>query len=55
MLGGAAAMGIVSLFATGKPLPMVVGMATGALTGVTLTWITLSGDARRHLAAEARG
>ena len=29
MLGGAAAMGIVSLFANGKPLPMVVGMAVG--------------------------
>lgn len=55
MLGGAAAMGIVSLFATGKPLPMVVGMATGALIGVALTWITLSGDPTRHLAAEARG
>jgi DHA1 family bicyclomycin/chloramphenicol resistance-like MFS transporter len=55
MLGGAAAMGIVSLFATGKPLPMVVGMAAGALVGVALTWITLAGDAQRHLAAEARG
>jgi DHA1 family bicyclomycin/chloramphenicol resistance-like MFS transporter len=55
MLGGAAAMGIVSLFATGKPLPMVVGMATGALIGVALTWITLSGDPTNHLAAEARG
>lgn len=55
MLGGAAAMGIVSLFATGKPLPMVVGMAAGALVGVALTWITLSGDAQRHLAAGARG
>lgn len=55
MLGGAAAMGIVSLFATGKPLPMVVGMATGALIGVALTWVTLAGDAQKHLAAEARG
>jgi DHA1 family bicyclomycin/chloramphenicol resistance-like MFS transporter len=55
MLGGAAAMGIVSLFATGKPLPMVIGMAAGALVGVLLTWITLSGDAQQHLAAEARG
>jgi DHA1 family bicyclomycin/chloramphenicol resistance-like MFS transporter len=55
MLFGAAAMGIVSLFATGKPLPMVVGMATGALIGVLLTWITLSGDPSRHLAAEAHG
>lgn len=45
MLGGAAAMGIVSLFATGRPLPMVAGMATGALIGVGLTWLTLSGPA----------
>ena len=43
MLGGAAAMGIVSLFANGRPLPMVAGMATGALIGVGLTWLTLSG------------
>ena len=55
MLSGAAAMQIVGLFSTGKPLPMVVGMATGALIGVALTWITLSGDPTRHLAAEARG
>ena len=45
MLGGAAAMAIVSLFANGKPLPMVVGMASGALIGVALTWVTLGGDA----------
>jgi MFS transporter, DHA1 family, multidrug resistance protein len=43
MMGGAAAMGIVSLFANGKPLPMVIGMAAGALTGVALTWLTLGG------------
>ncbi len=55
MLGGALAMGIVSLFANGQPLPMVMGMAIGALLGVALTWITLSGDPDRHLAAEARG
>ncbi|WP_137922190.1 multidrug effflux MFS transporter [Hydrogenophaga sp. 2FB] len=55
MLLGAAAMGIVSLFATGKPLPMVIGMAGGALLGVALTWITLSGDPQELLAAEARG
>ncbi|PZO21091.1 MAG: Bcr/CflA family drug resistance efflux transporter [Burkholderiales bacterium] len=52
MLGGAAAMAIVSLFANGKPLPMVVGMALGALIGVALTWFTLGGDARTHLATE---
>lgn len=43
MMGGAAAMGIVSLFANGKPMPMVAGMAAGALTGVALTWLTFSG------------
>ena len=45
MLSGAAAMGMVGLFANGEPLPMVIGMATGALIGVALTWITL-GSAR---------
>lgn len=41
MICGAAAMGIVGLFANGQPLPMVVGMASGALTALVLTWITL--------------
>jgi MFS transporter, DHA1 family, multidrug resistance protein len=45
MMGGAMAMGIVSLFANGKPLPMVAGMAAGSLTGVALTWLTLGGKA----------
>lgn len=43
MLSGAAAMGVVGLFANGEPLPMVIGMATGALVGVALTWTTLGG------------
>lgn len=43
MLTGAAAMQTVGYFSNGKPLPMVVGMASGALVGVALTWITLSG------------
>ena len=55
MLGGAAAMAIVSMFANGKPLPMVVGMASGALIGVALTWVTLGGDSKTHLAPEAHG
>ena len=42
MLTGAIAMQVVGLFSNGKPLPMVIGMAAGALTGVLLTWITLS-------------
>lgn len=41
MLCGAAAMGIVGLFANGQPLPMVAGMASGALTALALTWVTL--------------
>ena len=41
MLIGALAMGVVGVFATGKPLPMVVGMACGALLGLALTWATL--------------
>ena len=49
MLGGAAAMGIVSLFANGKPLPMVSGMAAGALTGVALTWLTLGARAAKGI------
>jgi DHA1 family bicyclomycin/chloramphenicol resistance-like MFS transporter len=49
MLSGAAAMQIVGHFSTGKPLPMVVGMAAGALTGVALTWVTLGGArGQRH-------
>jgi len=46
MLSGAIAMQVVGSFSTGKPLPMVVGMATGALCGVLLTWITLGGQRR---------
>ena len=43
MLTGAVAMQVVGVFSNGKPLPMVVGMAAGALVGVVLTWLTLSG------------
>ena len=53
MLGGALAMAIVSLFANGQPLPMVVGMASGALVGVLLTWATLGGYTHGPSAAEA--
>ncbi|MDN5540106.1 multidrug effflux MFS transporter [Comamonas sp.] len=51
MLSGAAAMQIVGHFSNGKPLPMVVGMATGALVGVALTWITLGKSAGAKRAA----
>lgn len=44
MLTGAVAMQVVGVFSNGQPLPMVVGMAAGALTGVLLTWVTLGGQ-----------
>ncbi|RYF64626.1 MAG: MFS transporter, partial [Comamonadaceae bacterium] len=51
MLVGAVAMGVVGLFANGKPLPMVVGMASGALAGFVLTWITLGRSRAARLPA----
>jgi DHA1 family bicyclomycin/chloramphenicol resistance-like MFS transporter len=48
MLTGAAAMQIVGHFSNGRPLPMVVGMAAGALVGVALAWITLGGANARY-------
>ena len=53
MLIGAAAMGLVGLFATDRPLPMVVGMATGAFIGVLLAWITLGAEGTRRVARAA--
>ncbi|WP_313296621.1 multidrug effflux MFS transporter [Diaphorobacter sp.] len=41
MLTGAVAMQVVGIFSNGQPLPMVIGMATGALSGIVLTWVTL--------------
>lgn len=52
MLCGAVAMGVVGLFANGEPLPMVAGMATCALTSMTLAWITLGGQPRPGPAPE---
>ncbi len=43
MLSGAVAMGTMGLFGSGEPLPMVAGMAAGALLGGGLTWLTLGG------------
>ena len=43
MLTGAVMMGVVGLFADGKPLPMVIGMSGGALVAAGLTWLTLGG------------
>ena len=53
MLVGAVAMAVVGVFATGKPLPMVVGMASGALMGLLLTWLTLG--RHRHPRGETQG
>jgi DHA1 family bicyclomycin/chloramphenicol resistance-like MFS transporter len=41
MLTGSVVMAIVGAFTNGKPLPMVAGMAGGALIAVVLTWFTL--------------
>jgi MFS transporter, DHA1 family, multidrug resistance protein len=41
MLTGAVAMAVVGLFSDGRPLPMVTGMAGGALIALVLTWLTL--------------
>jgi DHA1 family bicyclomycin/chloramphenicol resistance-like MFS transporter len=41
MLTGAVLIGLVGLFTDGTPLPMVAGMAFGALTAGLLTWLTL--------------
>ena len=43
MLSGAVAMGVMGFFGSGKPLPMVVGMAAGSLLGLLFTWLTLGG------------
>jgi DHA1 family bicyclomycin/chloramphenicol resistance-like MFS transporter len=43
MLTGALAMAVVGLFTDGRPLPMVAGMAGGALIALVLTWLTLGG------------
>jgi MFS transporter, DHA1 family, multidrug resistance protein len=43
MLTGAAMMAFVGLFTDGRPLPMVAGMAAGALVALVLTWFTLGG------------
>lgn len=53
MLVGAVAMGVVGMFASDEPLPMVVGMTGGALTGVALTWLTLGAAGRRRIAQAA--
>ncbi|MGJ7489836.1 multidrug effflux MFS transporter [Variovorax sp. ZT4R33] len=45
MLTGAVVMGVVGLFTDGRPLPMVAGMAGGALVAMLLTWLTLGRQA----------
>ncbi|AVP57506.1 multidrug effflux MFS transporter [Pulveribacter suum] len=54
MLIGAAAMGLVGLFASDRPLPMVIGMSTGAFIGVLLTWTTLGAAGSRRVAGQGR-
>ncbi|MFL9668808.1 multidrug effflux MFS transporter [Variovorax sp. AB1(2024)] len=53
MLTGALAMALVGLFTDGRPLPMVAGMAAGALIALVLTWLTLGG-VRSEPAARAQ-
>jgi DHA1 family bicyclomycin/chloramphenicol resistance-like MFS transporter len=53
MLVGALGMGLFGLVTNGKPLPMVIGMVTGALIGVALTWLTL-GKVGAHGAVPAQ-
>lgn len=48
MLVGALMMGLIGLFTDGTPLPMVIGMASGPLIALALTWGTLG---RRRPAA----
>ncbi|SDM57991.1 MFS transporter, DHA1 family, bicyclomycin/chloramphenicol resistance protein [Oryzisolibacter propanilivorax] len=54
MLIGTGAMAVAGHFASGRPLPMVVGMAAGALTGVALTWLTLGPRGMARAAQAAR-
>jgi DHA1 family bicyclomycin/chloramphenicol resistance-like MFS transporter len=51
MLTGSVVMAVVGAFTNGKPLPMVAGMAAGALIAVVLTWFTLGGQKRTVYAA----
>lgn len=41
MLTGALMMAAVGVFTDGTPLPMVIGMTSGALLSMVLTWVTL--------------
>ncbi|MEO6033580.1 MAG: multidrug effflux MFS transporter [Burkholderiaceae bacterium] len=51
MLTGALMMTFIGLFTDGRPLPMVAGMAGGALIALVLSWVTLGG--RRTVASLA--
>jgi DHA1 family bicyclomycin/chloramphenicol resistance-like MFS transporter len=54
MLTGAVVMAVVGLFTDGRPLPMVAGMAGGALVAMLLTWLTLGGAASGSHAVAGR-
>jgi DHA1 family bicyclomycin/chloramphenicol resistance-like MFS transporter len=51
MLTGALLMGVSGPFIQGRPLPMVLGMASGGFIALALTWLTLGGRRARDLAA----
>ncbi len=51
MLTGALLMGVSGPFIQGRPLPMVLGMASGGFIALALTWLTLGGRRARGLAA----
>jgi DHA1 family bicyclomycin/chloramphenicol resistance-like MFS transporter len=53
MLTGALMMGVVGLFTDGRPLPMVVGMAAGALIASALAWATLRRGAAHRIGLPA--
>lgn len=54
MLTGAVLMAVVGHFADGRPLPMVAGMAGGAVISMLLGWATLRGHATEAF-ADSRG
>ena len=47
---GALLMAVSGPYIQGRPLPMVVGMASGAFIALALTWLTLGGQRAQRLA-----
>lgn len=50
MLVGALLMAVSGPYIQGRPLPMVLGMASGAFIALALTWLTLGGTRAQRLA-----